>query len=212
MLYGCSTSENNEPQEIRADTTIIDTTNNDSENVKMADPKKRKKFMAFFSKFKELALPFRLTLTDGSSFETSGSLDAESNDTIFVKDEFISVWGILGRLKDTSSYYGFIVTYPGDGPVPILFTYDKKLNLISTESLIARGCGANCGIKHCSTTTVIEKNLSIYCADTMHYVECDAEYNEIKGSDVKYVEYLNGKIGKDGKIEMAEMVHKDLKL
>ena len=69
---------------------------------------------------------------------------------------------------------------------------------------MVRACGSDCGLKYCSNSARIGKNLSIYLADTAYYEgACDSAGNFAAG-DSTFIFSKTGSIDKTGKIKMSE--------
>lgn len=125
-------------------------------------------------------------------------------DTIFTKDQLSMYYGLL---TDTSKFFSVITFLPGDEYVPVLTTYDKLGNIIDSKSILVNGCGGGPCIDYCSSTSIIEKDFSIFCSDTIIGPTCDSLDNRIAGTDSIYTSYFKGKITNTGKIEFEDEKH-----
>jgi hypothetical protein len=86
----------------------------------------------------------------------------------------------------------------------VIYTWSKNGKLLSKEPLLVHGCGSDCGLKYCSFTAHIEKDFSIYIADTSRYEgTCDSSGNYIEG-DSTFIYSKTGSINKSGIIKLNE--------
>jgi len=132
-------------------------------------------------------------------------LKKNSNDTLFYNTNTydLPAYG-LGMLADTSMFYSLIIVHTAENNYPVLYTYSKSGKLLGREPLLVRGCGSDCGLKYCSSAAHIDKNLSIYIADTSRYEGmCDSAGNYIEG-DSTFIFSKTGSINKSGIIKMNE--------
>jgi hypothetical protein len=160
----------------------------------------------FIKKFKIIQTPFYyLGGYAGINYEKQlFELKKNSIDTLFhnVPND-APVYG-YAMLADTSKFYSLIFFHAADDLYPVLYTYSKSGQLLSEESLIVRGCGSDCGLKYCSNSARIDKNFSIYLADTVYYEgTCDSAGNYTTG-DSTFIYSKTGSIDKSGKIKMSE--------
>jgi hypothetical protein len=160
----------------------------------------------FIKKFRIIQTPFYyLGGYAGINYEKElFELKKNSIDTLFhnVPDD-APVYG-YAMLADTSKFYPLIFFHAADELYPVLYTYSKSGQLLSEESLIVRGCGSDCGLKYCSSSARIDKNLSIYLADTAYYEGmCDSAGNYSPNSDSTFIYSKTGSIDKTGKIKMS---------
>jgi hypothetical protein len=160
----------------------------------------------FIKKFKIIQTPFRYFGGNaGQNYESQlFELKKNSIDTLFHPVPSDAAAYGFGMLADTSNFYSLIYFHSADALYPVLYTYSKSGKLIGEESLIVRGCGSDCGMSYCSSTAYINKDLSIYMADTLHYEEnCDDADNVIP-VDSTFIFSKTGSIDKSGKIKMSE--------
>jgi hypothetical protein len=167
-------------------------------------------FQAFLKKFKTVELPFIFrygNFEDSLEFDKMPAIDPNSNDTLYVKENDLNEIKCYGMLKDTSTFFSLIYFYPADNFYPVLVTYDKKGNLIDKVGLIVHGCGGDCGLEYCSETGIINKDLSIHCADTIVWkFSCDSLGEAIPNSDSVWVNSITGKLTHTGKLIMGKEV------
>ena len=160
----------------------------------------------FIKKFRIIQTPFFYQNAQNERLQSqSFELKNNSIDTLFhnVPDN-APVYG-YGMLADTSGFYSLIYLQAADDLYPVLYTYSKTGKLLSEESLIVRGCGSDCGLKYCSSTAFINKDLSIYMADTAYYEGmCDTAGNYSPNSDSTFIYSKTGSVDKSGKIKMSE--------
>lgn len=161
----------------------------------------------FIKKFKLIQLPFYYL--GGNVGDTGKShlfeLKQNSNDTLFYNTHTydLPAYG-LGMLADTSDFYPLIIVHTAENFYPVLYTLSKSGKLLGKEPLLVRGCGSDCGLRYCSSAAHIDKNLSIYIADTSRYEGmCDSAGNYIEG-DSTFIFSKTGSINKSGIIKMNE--------
>jgi len=220
FIFSCGkTTDNTETAE---DTTKI----NKIEEKKDIEPSNIKKdtimlstpeyFKLFIKKLKLLSLPLsiRSTLAISSTelySSKSTKINKDSYDALFVKDIGANSCNLCyGMLPDTSIFYSIILFYNADDLVPVLITFTKDGEKIAEVGLILHGCGAECGLDYCSSTGVIENDLSIYCADSINYAPCNDNNDKDESKREHYVDYKEGKINPDGSIQVSEEKHKDI--
>ena len=167
-------------------------------------------FRLFLKKFKSIELPFVFrygNFEDSLDFDKMISVDANSDDTLYVEESDVTEIKCYGILKDTSKFFSLIYFYPADSYYPVLVTYDKKGNQIDKVSLIVSGCGGDCGLEYCSETGIINDDLSIVCADTIIWkFSCDSLGEPILDSDSIWVNSKTGRIKDNGKLMMKKEV------
>lgn len=159
----------------------------------------------FIKKFKIVQAPFHYQDAQMERLQRQlFELKKNSIDTLFCKlPDDAPVYG-YAMLADTSTFYSLIFFHSADILYPVLSTYSKTGKLLSEESLAVRGCGSDCGLRYCSSTANIEKNLSIYIADTSYYEGmCDSAGNYTTG-DSTFIYSKTGSIDKSGIIKMSE--------
>ena len=161
----------------------------------------------FIKKFKLIQPPFYYL--GGNVADTYKSrlfeLKQNSNDTLFYSTNTydLPAYG-FGMLADTSNFYSLIIVHTAENNYPVLYTYSKSGKLLGREPLLVRGCGSDCGLNYCSSAAYIDKNLSIYIADTSRYEGmCDSAGNYTTG-DSTFIFSRTGSINKNGTIKMNE--------
>jgi hypothetical protein len=172
-------------------------------------------FRKFRNKFKVIDLPFvyrQADFKDGLDFEKLPTIKKESSDTPFVKSDYPDGVKCYGLLRDTSKYFAFISFFPGDSYFPVLTTFDRNGKFIGHTSLIANGCGGDCGLQYCSMSSIINKDFSIFCADTVKWEYfCDSLAEPIPNSDIIWVDSKKGHLQSDGSIKMRKQTHEEFK-
>ncbi len=177
---------------------------------------KYKYIKLFIKKFQILSFPvsIRSTLKISSTklySDKSNEVNRKSYDTLFVEDIGYNTCDLCyGILPDTSRFYSLILFFHADDLVPILMTFTKDGKKISETSLIVNGCGSDCGLDYCSSTGLIEKDLSIYCADSINYAPCNENNEKDESKREHYINYKQGRINPDGTIQLSEGKRKDL--
>lgn len=160
----------------------------------------------FIKKFKLIHPPFYYL--GGNVADTYKSklfeLKQNSIDTLFYSERYdVPVYG-FGMLADTSMFYSLILVHTAENNYPVLYTWSKNGTLLGKEPLIVRGCGSDCGLNYCSSAARIDKDLSIYIADTSRYEGmCDSAGNYTTG-DSTFIFSKTGSINKNGIIKMNE--------
>jgi hypothetical protein len=152
-------------------------------------------FHAFIRKFPVLKLPVEIR-DDQPVEKEKPELDYQGKDTLFAPG---ATYG-YGILPDTSRYYGVIVLFPADVLVPYIYTFTKSGRLISSERFFVGGCGPGPEVVYCSSSGTLDKNLNIYCADTLQWQDINSSGKAIPGTSGTQVQYFKGRISKTGKI------------
>lgn len=162
----------------------------------------------FIKKFRIIQPPFYYLgwMENDRYLRKSFVLKKNSIDTLFHKlPDDLPVYG-YGMLADTSAFYSLIYFETADDNYPVLVTYSKNGQQISEQGMVVRSCGSDCGLKYCSYTAQIDKNYSIYLADTVHYEGmCDSAGNYTVG-DSTFIYSKTGVIEKNGIIKLNEEV------
>lgn len=170
-------------------------------------------FQQFLKKFKPVNLPyiFRFTDKEADNIEKLEVLNSKSSDTLFVVSENLDGVYCYGYLSDTSKFYSLIFMFPADSYYPYLITYSKEGNLISQNNLLANGCGLDCGLNRFSENAIVNKDYSIYCADTVVWdYFCDS-VGPIPNSGMTWIDYKKGKVSRTGKITMSKTQRLEIK-
>jgi hypothetical protein len=133
-------------------------------------------------------------------------LKQNSIDTLFYTERIdVPVYG-FGMLADTSNFYSLILVHTAENNYPVLYTWSKSGKLVNQQPLLVRGCGSDCGLNYCSSAARIDKNFSIYIADTSRYEGmCDSAGNYIPG-DSTFIFSRTGSIDKNGKVKMNDEI------
>jgi hypothetical protein len=160
----------------------------------------------FIKKFKLIQPPFYYLGGNLENYYEKQLFELKKNsiDTLFYTERYdVPVYG-FGMLADTSNFYSLILVHTAENNYPVLYTWSKSGKLLSQQQLLVRGCGSDCGLKYCSYAAHIDKDLSIYIADTSRYEGmCDSAGNYIVG-DSTFIFSRTGSIDKNGKIKMSE--------
>jgi len=172
-------------------------------------------FRQFLRKFKIIDLPFVYRYVDfkeNFDLDKMPSIDIKSIDTLFIKKGYPEGIKFYSILPDTSKFFSLIYFYPADSYYPILVTYDKKGKQIDETALIVNGCGGDCGLQYCSSTGIINNDLSIFCADTLVWEYfCDSLSQPIPNSDIVWIDSKTGKLTNNGKLKMTNDKHEEKK-
>gem|GEM_PF-1653056 len=169
----------------------------------------------FIKKFQTIQLPFYFKGWNGNNIDKSKlfALDFKTTDSLFFskqgiqKEIDVTIYG-YGLLADTTNFYSLIYFEQGEEIYPIICTYSKQGQLISNQSLLVYGCGSDCGLSYCSYAAKINKDYSIYFADTLKYdYDCDSLGNPIPNTDSTFIHSRIGKIDKSGRVNVGEIVN-----
>ncbi|MDI9871744.1 hypothetical protein [Flectobacillus roseus] len=114
-----------------------------------------------------------------------------------------------GHIVTNGNYLATITMTAGDCYVPVLTTYKLTGEKIDQKTISVGGCGSGPGF-NCEEFMIIRKDFSIYTSDSISTFEYDSLGNEIEGTRKYYVNYIKGKMLKNGKIEMSNPVNKPL--
>lgn len=113
---------------------------------------------------------------------------------------------IVGVFHDTSKYFGFLLSYPGDDVCPIIMTFDKMGNRISFESHFNYGCGgSDCEYICKYSDFIVEKNLHFYSITKSYIKACEDETENMDTTNVEYrVTEVHGQISRTGKVKVEK--------
>lgn len=166
-------------------------------------------FRKFIKKFDLIGLPFKLRLHENIDISKMEEIAVNSSEFVFLDGN--NSHFLYGILPDTSNYYATILFIPADAMVPMLYVYSKKGELISKETLVAKGCALDCGVYKCTVDCFIGDNNEILLIDTNGYYVCDDKGNELKESHHYFSLVKKGRIDSSGKIYMEELKEIDLR-
>ncbi|MBC7863064.1 MAG: hypothetical protein IAF38_08815 [Bacteroidia bacterium] len=154
-------------------------------------------FHQYKQKFRILNLPFKFRPSDlgEASLKT-----IDTKDTLFAKNP-LSIY--YGMLADTTNFYGIVTLLPADDFIAVLSTYDKQGNFIDSKPLAVRGCSGEPCINYCSSTSIIQKDFSIFAIDSTFSGECDSLSNPVPGKNSLACLFWHGKIKPGGKIDIG---------
>jgi hypothetical protein len=172
-------------------------------------------FRQFSKKFKLIELPFvyrNVQFVENIDIENLQPLDIESNDTLFIKTDYWDGIKCYGMLSDTSKFFSLILFFPADSYYPVLATYDKGGKLIDQTKLIVTGYGADCGLEYYSSTGIVNKDLTIFCTDTVKWEYfCDPTGEPVPNSGVNWINTKYGSLTSDGTLKMTDDKHEETK-
>lgn len=164
----------------------------------LKEPIKTNDFRKYVSKFKLIKLPYKFSTNE---FDSSQLIPLDESDSLF-HNNLPAFYG--GLLEDTTDYFYVITFLPGDDFIPFLIIYDKTGLTLDSQTILARGCSGGPCINYCSSTSIINKDLSLFSIDSSLVTTCDSSDNEIKGTDSLYCEFFNGQINEKGKIVLEK--------
>ncbi|RDC63660.1 hypothetical protein [Adhaeribacter pallidiroseus] len=220
----CILSCNSEKKEVKESDTEIQSNSNAQQSnyqlgVNTTDKKaleRKQLFNLFLKKFNRVSLPYKYKWTSDTeriSFSENAKLNKNSADTLFARTDYFSETYCYGFLSDTSKFYALLYFFPADDYYPVLATYTKSGDFINQEPLTVNGCGSDCGLRYCSQTVVLDKNLFIKSTDSIRYdFHCDDEGNPMKDSGLSIVELKSGQLNKNGKIDMGKEIRSEKRL
>lgn len=168
------------------------------------ESEKQMAFRQFLQKFKVLSLP--LNMDDAAIQSTNGLRKIKIEDTAFISTDFPEETWCYGILPDTSKMYQLIWLMPYAEYVPMLTTFTKSGERISRKQLGVGECGSDCCFT-CREFVRIEKDMTIYSADSIKSCICDDE-GPIESTTKEYVRYFTGKILDDGTIYTTDVAEK----
>lgn len=155
----------------------------------------------YYNKVEKLKLP--LNWNEYLAANTQHILFTD-NDTL----EFgqgVQEHSLIGVFPDTSKYFGFLLSYPGDDVYPIIMTFDKMGKRISFESDFNYGCGGSDCEYICNYSDfIVEKNL--FYSITKSYIKaCEDETENMDTTNVEYrVTEVHGQISRTGKVKVEK--------
>jgi hypothetical protein len=195
------------PADKKANSEITADTTTDKQT-----PEAKSDFRQYIKKFKPVSLPFvfRYSDTELYDFEKMFDFDPKSSDSLFLNPDYgIKCFGIL---PDTTKYFSLLYFFAADSYYPALITYTKDGKQIDRVNLIVNGCGGDCGLKYCSENGIINKDLSIFCSDTIKYdFSCDSLGEPIPNTSVTYINSKTGVLTDSGKIKISKDKHQEVK-
>lgn len=163
-------------------------------------------FKAFIGKFRMVQLPLTIKFTSPADYENLPYLQgADSN---YIKSSYIGGDGVVnvyayGLLPDTVNNYKIIWLEPAEDFLPILTTLTKKGVPIAEEYMGVGGCGPDCCFD-CNETVIVNKDLSIYSADSIK--ECNCDDNGPDTTTMRnYARVKTARIGADGNFKFTEI-------
>jgi len=172
-------------------------------------------FRQFLKKFTIIDLPFIFRYVDyieNFDLDKMVGIDPKSNDTLYIKADYLDGIKCFGILPDTSKFFSLIFFYPADNYYPMLATYNKYGILLDQTNLIVNGCGGDCGITYCSETGIVNKDLTIYCADSINYeYQCDSLGQPIPNSDIVLINSKIGTLTENGNLNLTDDKHEEIK-
>jgi hypothetical protein len=121
-----------------------------------------------YVKLPKINLPFTYDLSKSGRVSNVYS-NKDMDSLIFDKDIQINIVGVL---KDSTDFYGFIYLYPADEMIPILVTFDKTGRLIE-KNQIAQECASDCGYD-CHSYVTIDKDYKIVFKFNETIAKCDS--------------------------------------
>ena len=171
------------------------------------DVAKRVSFGKFIKKFRTLSLPLTIKTLDIQS--TSALRRVTDKDTSFINSGYPNETWAYGMLPDTSENIQLVWLTPAEIYTPVLTTFTKGGQKISEKHLSVGGCGSDCCFT-CDEYIYIREDRSIYSVDSIKSCTCD-ESGPKKSTMKKYIRFMTGSIGQDGRISMTGVQEKKMK-
>lgn len=166
-------------------------------------------FKTYITHFRPLDLPFTYTDSDTTSIDNFYRINIHSTDTLFVKGDYLSEVVCFGMLNDTSEFYTLVYLFPAASNYPVIATYSKNGEVIDQKDIITNICGADEGLAYCSSTSIINTDLTIFAADTLKYVVIDSLGQLTSKILQTIIHSRSGTISRDGKVTISESVRKE---
>lgn len=168
---------------------------------------RKQQFEKFLKKFQPMALPLTIKTLDIEPGTTERKITQK--DSLFIRTRFPNETWALGMLSDTSTTIQLLWLEPAEMYNPVLTTFTKGGQKISEQHLSVGSCGADCCFT-CDEYIYIRKDRSIYGVDSIKSCVCD-EKGPKKSTMKRYIRYVTGQIGADGKISLSKVQEKKLK-
>jgi hypothetical protein len=198
-VLGCTENNTNNKQRHRKTTA----------NSKKPSPDVTRKalFEKFIRKFKPLTLPLTIKTLDLQTTEAYKKIN--DKDTLFINSGYPNETWAYGMLPDTSGNIQLVWLAPAEIYAPVLTTFTKGGQKISEKHLGVGGCGSDCCFA-CEEYIYIKADKSIYSVDSIKRCNCD-DSGPKKNTTRKYIRFITGKIGDDGKISLSAAQEKKIK-
>jgi len=171
------------------------------------DAVRKIQFGKFIKKFRPLSLPLTIKTLDIQS--TSAYHRITDKDTLFINSGYPNETWAYGMLPDTSGNIQLVWLTPAEIYTPVLTTFTKDGQKISEKHLSVGECGSDCCFI-CEEYIYIREDRSIYSVDSIKSCTCD-ESGPKKNTMKKYIRFMTGSIGRDGRISMTGIQGKKLK-
>jgi hypothetical protein len=166
-------------------------------------PKVNDEFTLYLQNFKKLALPVAIK---GCKVNSDNFKQFDGNQFAKYADEYSLAYG---QIPTNGNYIATIILGAADCYLPVLTTYKQNGEVIDQKTIAIGGCGSDCGF-NCEEYMTLRNDFTFYTSDTISICDCDSFGNEIPGTCEYYVTYRDGKLRKDGKIEMNKEIKKPL--
>jgi len=193
LLTGCQNNNKQQkeetPDESSTTTELTDETNTETP----LDPE----FTSYLNKIPDLELPYSTACF--SDYKNSPEIDKE------LKMKFLEgEWEWPHRRIPTNSEFIAVMNLaPADVVLPIIKTYKKSGEIISSQQMFFDYCGGEPGYYH-SEHIIIKPNLVITHIDSTWTHQLDSLENEIEGTEKLEVKNFDYRILADGKIVKVE--------
>ena len=190
-------------------TTLQQSTESPKNISNTGDKSSTNDFRRFLAKFQTTELPLIIKPLDEQEMYDRRPL-IYGADSIFIQTEYkdtsldkVYAYRIL---SDTTNSFKVIWIEPAEILIPVLSTFSKSGKRISQETLTVGQCGTDCCYT-CNETIIINRDLTIYAADSIRSCTCDS-LGPRKNTMKKYVLMKTGRISSDGAIQLSTMTKK----
>jgi len=160
-------------------------------------------FASFLKEFKQTELPVVIK----GCYENIDGLTEFDGSTY---SKFTDAYHFSYRqLPSNGNYIAVITLHIAECFIPVLTTFKPNGQIIDKQYIAIGYCGHGCGFE-CEEFMTIKTDYSIYTSDTITSCQCDDMWEIIPGTCEDYVIYKEGKLNKDGKIELSDEKRKSL--
>lgn len=166
-------------------------------------PQKSDEFQSFLDKFPIIELPVKIK---GCEAEYENLTEFKENSSPYIEDYSFGV----GQVKTNGDYVAVLTLGVADCLLPRITTYKMTGEKIDSEIIAIGNCGHGPCFE-CKEFMTLKKDFTLYTADTIKTSECDDDYNPIPGTESIEVIYQEGRLTKEGKIELSEELKKQIK-
>ena len=169
-------------------------------------PELDSEFQSFIAQFPKLEFPIKINGCE-EQFIALPKLNLKLSLKFSPEAEYEHIYGII---PSNGKYISTITLGMADCMIPILTTYEMSGKRIDSKAINIGYCGFD-PCYECVESMTIKKDFRIYVADTIKTSECDEDYKAIAGTEKIKVIFKTGLLSQNGKIELNEIVEKQIK-